>query len=117
MSIINKLLGEISNNVRFDMNSWRNLEYGDISTILAKSIIDYRQMYNLNQKELADMLGCKKSFIIKMETGQLDDISFRLLIDLWTRLSTPEFNFADGLLDKIHDISIENYEQLNKRRF
>lgn len=102
--------------IKFDINSWVNLEFNDIATELAKTVIDYRQKFNLSQKDLADILGCKKSYIVALETGRLDDISIRMLIILWTKLSTSNYNMADDYLTKIHTVTTENYKQLNRRR-
>lgn len=102
---------------KFDLNSWKSLEYNDISIELSNLIKNYRGSYNLTQKELADIIGCDKGYIVKLEAGNLDDISFRALIEIWTKLSTPEFNFGGILLENIQKKALENYEQLCKRRW
>lgn len=104
-------------NARFDLNSWKNLEYNDISIILARMMKEYRESNGLSQKEIADIIGCDKRYIIKLEAGQLDDISFRVLIEIWTKLSTPNYNFGCKLLSEIHNTVATNHEQLCKRRW
>lgn len=101
----------------FDLCSWKNLEYNDICIELSELVRNYRGSFNLSQKELAEMIGCDKKFIIKLEAGKLEDISFRTLVELWTRLNTPEFNFGCILLENIHKKVQENYNQMCKRRW
>ncbi|WP_304393123.1 helix-turn-helix transcriptional regulator [uncultured Clostridium sp.] len=119
MSFWNTLLGyeEDKDNFEYDMSSWRNLEYNDISYVLAKVIKSYREEHNISQWQLAKDLGCSKNLIVKIEACKLDDIGFRMLIDLWTRLSTPSYNFGDILLKEIHKSVLENHKQLCKRRW
>ena len=89
MKIIRKLLGDGKQpRIRFDMDSWRNLEYNDLSIVLAKELIKYREHFNLTPKDLANVLGCTLGYLVKLESGTMDDISIRMLIEMWTRLST-----------------------------
>ena len=116
MGFLKLLAGDVERQPKLDISTWMGMEYNDISFILSKSVYMYRQENNLSQKDLADILGCKKNFIIRLEAGEIDDISIRLLIELWTKLSTKDFNFGDYLLTNIHNIVNRNYEQLNLRR-
>lgn len=100
-----------------DLNSWKSLEYNDISIELSNLVKNYRGSYNLSQKELADIIGCDKGYIVRLEAGKLDDISFRALIEIWVKLSTPDFNFGGVLLENIHKKAQDNYEQLCRRRW
>lgn len=101
----------------FDLSSWKSLEYNDICIELSTLVKNYRGSYNLSQKELADIIGCDKKYIVKLEAGKLDDISIRALVEIWTKLNTPEFNFGCLLLENLHKKAQENYEQLCRRRW
>lgn len=103
--------------VQFDLSPWRVLEYNDISRIVAHAVTDYRVKYNLTVKDMAKLLGCTKHTLYQIETGQLEDISFKFLIELWTKLSTPDFNFGDLLMDEIHKVVVDNYEYIKHRRW
>lgn len=103
--------------IKYDMQSWRNLEYNDISLALSKTLLMYREMRDISQQILAKELGCSKKYIERLENCKIDDIGFRLLIDLWTRLSTPDFNFGDILIKEIHKVVLKNYKQFCKRRW
>lgn len=104
-------------NPQFDLASWTNMEYSDICISLARAISDYRERYNITQKELAIKLGCKKSYIVRLESAGIDDLSIISLIELWTRLATPDFNFADYFLADVHRKINSNYKQYCARRF
>lgn len=119
MSLLKSLFGEMDEtvNLKYDMSSWRSLEYSDMCVVVAKALIEYRHINRMTQADLAKSLGCSKRFIIKMETCALDDISFKLLIDLWTRLSTPEYNFGDIVMKELHKVVLKNYKQLCDRRW
>lgn len=119
MSLFNGLFGRnrLEAGPRINTEAWKDLVYNDICIALSKQLRRYREVYDLSQKELADILGCNKSLISNLEAARIDDISIRMLIDLCTRLSTEDYNFGDGLINDVHKVVNIDYEQLNQRRF
>lgn len=116
MKLFQKLLGDGKpTKIKVDMESWRNLEYNAMCIALATQLRKYRETFELNQKDLANILGCNLSYVIRLESGNIDDLSIRVLIEIWTKLSSKQYDFGGMLMDELSRVQNTNYNQLVER--
>ena len=102
MSInIEKLISKKKEKIKFNQDTWINMEYNDILYIISKTVRDYREEHNLTQEDLADMLNISQPMIGKIESSKYN-ATVKFLVKLWNKLSTKDENFADKLLGKIY---------------
>lgn len=92
-----------------DSELLNKIEYNDILFSLAKTLLDYRKYYNFVQKTIADKLECSQEMISKIESGKYN-VSIKSIVDMWSKLSTKDYNFAEKLLNNMLEKANENYD-------
>ncbi len=109
MSInLEKFISRKNEKIKFNQDTWINMEYNDVLYIISKTVRDYREEHNLTQEDLADMLNISQPMIGKIESSKYN-ATVKFLVKLWNKLSTKDENFADKLLGKIYDRVNNNY--------
>lgn len=87
------------------------LEYIEILYIISISIENYREKYNLTQKQLANKLQVSQEMISKLESGKCN-ISIKKLVEIWNKLSNNEYDFTSRLLNQIMQKTRDNYNRI-----
>ncbi len=109
MSInLEKIISKKKEKIKFNQDTWINMEYNDILYIISKTVRDYREEHDLTQEELAFKLNISQPMIGKIESGKYN-ATVKFLVKMWNKLSTKDENFADKLLGKICDRVNNNY--------
>lgn len=84
------------------------IDYHDMLFCIAKSIMDYREYFKYSQQDIAKKLDVSQVMISKIESGK-NNLSVKLLVNLWNKLSTEEYNFSKNLLNRMLQKASENY--------
>lgn len=91
-----------------DSDLLEKVEYNEILFCVAKTLLEYRKLFNYTQEFLAKQLDMTQVMISKLESGKYN-ISLKVLVKIWNKLSTKDYNFADAVLSKMLNKSKENY--------
>ena len=105
----NKLFDANNITINADVSTIDNvLEYEQILLIISKTILKYREMHNLTQKELAQKLNVNQVMISKLERGNYNP-TIKLLHSISRKLS----NSSDLFISMLKDIIISLYKSQN----
>ena len=92
-----------------DIELLERVDYNDMLVCVAKTLIDYRTKFNYNQEYIAQKLNMSQVMISKIESGKYN-LSIKLLVKIWNKLSTKDFDFAKVVLKNMLKKSQENYD-------
>ena len=79
------------------------LEYEQILLSISKSIINYRKINDLTQKQLAEMLKVRQSMVVKLERGNYN-ATMKLLYSISRKLTDSSELFIEMLRDMITNL-------------
>ena len=86
-----------------------NIDYNDMLFCVAKTLIDYRNYFNYTQEDIAKELNMSQVMISKIESGK-NNLSLKVLVKVWNKLSRKDYNFAAILLNNMLKKAKENYD-------
>ena len=86
-----------------------NIDYNAMLFCLAKTLIDYRNYFNYTQEDIAKELNMSQVMISKIESGK-NNLSLKVLVKVWNKLSRKDYNFAGILLNNMLKKAKENYD-------
>ena len=70
-----------------------------LSFAVTETLVKYRKKNNINQKELAKILGVSQARISKIEAG--NNLSLKMLCDINDKLETNNYSFIIDALDNM----------------
>ena len=105
--------GRKNEEIVLDLDVLEKIDSEDMLRVIGECLKDYRKRFKYTRDDIAEKIGLSQAIIARIERGQ-QNLTIKMLVKVWTKLSTDKYNFGGKILRTMLETSKENYELRHK---
>lgn len=105
--------GKKTQEIVLDLDVLEKIDSEDMLRVTGECLKEYRKRFKYTREDIAQKIGVSQAIVARIERGQ-QNLTVKMLVKIWTKLSTDKYNFGGKILRTMLATSKENYELRHK---